>query len=75
MLKALESNLSIDAPHGQVALDPATHHCTYDMYLAEVRDGGYRVLDKSRAVTAIDMVGQCDLVKNPNTNQQFEPRI
>lgn len=75
VLKALESGLSIDAPHGKVALDPATHHCSYDMYLAEVRDGGYRVLEKSSAVTAIDMVGQCDLVKSPATNQQFEPKI
>lgn len=75
VLKALESGLSIDAPHGKVSLDAATHHCSYDMYLAEVRDGGYRVLEKASAVTAIDMVGQCDLVKNPATNQQFEPRI
>jgi hypothetical protein len=33
------------------------------------------VLEKASAVTAIDMVGQCDLVKNPATNQQFEPKI
>ena len=75
VLAALESGLSIDAPHGKVALEAATHHCIYDMYLAEVRDGSYRVLEKSRDVRAIDMVGQCDLVKNPATNQQFEPKI
>jgi len=75
VLKALESKLVIEAPHGKVALDPATHHCSYDMYLAEVRDGGYRVLAKSSAVSATDMVGQCDLIQKPATNQQFEPKI
>lgn len=75
VLKALESGLTFDAPHGKVALDPATHHCTYDMYLAEVHDGSYRVLEKAGAVSAVDMVGQCDLVKNPATNQQFEPKF
>lgn len=75
VLAALESGLSIDAPYGKVALDPATHHCIVDMVLAEVRDGSYHVLDRKSAVSATDMVGQCDLVKNPGTNRLIEPRI
>jgi branched-chain amino acid transport system substrate-binding protein len=75
VLKALEAGLAVDTPLGKVAMDGATHHCRYDMYLAEVRDGGYRVIEKAAAVAATDMVGQCDLLKNPNTNQQFEPKI
>jgi branched-chain amino acid transport system substrate-binding protein len=75
VLKALESGLTVDTPLGKVTLDGATHHCKYDMYLAEVREGSYRVIEKTSAVAATDMVGQCDLLKNPNTNQQFEPKI
>lgn len=75
VLDALESGLSVDAPHGRVTMEGDTHHCTMDMYLVDVRDGRYRVLQKAPAVKSVDMAGQCDLLKNPNTNRQFVPKI
>ena len=75
VLKALESGLAVDTPIGRVALDAATHHCVYDMVLAQVQDGGFKVLQRNAAVKSVDMEGQCDLVRKPQTNRQFEPRI
>jgi len=75
VLDALESGLTVDVPHGQITMEGTTHHCTMDMYLTEVRDGGYRVLQKTAAVPSIDMAGQCDLLARPATNQQFVPKI
>lgn len=74
VLKALESGLAIDTPAGRVELDAPTHHCTYDMHLAQVRDGGLKFLQKNR-LKATETVGQCDLVKSPSTNRQIEPKI
>ncbi len=75
VLGALESGLAVDAPHGRIAMDGATHHCTMDMYLTQVHGGQYRVLEKAPAVKSVDMAGQCDLLARPNTNQQFVPKI
>lgn len=73
--KAMESGIAVNAPHGKVVLDPVTNHGAFDMYLAEVKNGGYRIISKTPNVASMDMVGQCDLVKSPNTNRQFEPKI
>ncbi|HVL55136.1 MAG TPA: ABC transporter substrate-binding protein [Burkholderiaceae bacterium] len=75
VLKALESGIAVDTPAGRIALDPATHHCSLDMHLLQVRDGRYQVLRRAQAVPSTELQGQCDLIKNPNTNQQFEPKI
>ena len=37
VLKALESGLSFDAPEGPVMLDPASHHLSMDIRLAQVQ--------------------------------------
>lgn len=75
VLKALESGLAVDAPVGRVALDASTHHVVWDMHLAQVRDGAFKVLQKQAGVRSTDMEGQCDLLKSPATNRQFEPKI
>jgi branched-chain amino acid transport system substrate-binding protein len=75
VLKALESGLSVDTPAGKVSLDPATHHCALNMHLLQVKGGTYQSLRRADAVPASEIAGQCDLLKNPNTNQQFQPKI
>lgn len=73
--RALESGLSAPTPVGAVLVDGATHHCRYDIFLMETRGGTFKVLETAKAVTANDSGGQCDLIKNPSTNRQFEPAI
>ena len=70
-----DSGLSAPTPLGSVGLDAATRHCRYDIYLMETRDGGFRVLETSKGVVPTDTGGQCDLVKSPTTNRQFEPSV
>jgi branched-chain amino acid transport system substrate-binding protein len=75
VIKALETGLSIDAPQGKVTMDPQTHHCVFNMYLAECKSGRFEILQKFDQVGPTNQDGVCDLIKNPATNQQFEPKI
>lgn len=75
VMKAIDGGVSAPTPVGTVTLDAATRHCRYDIYLMETKDGGFRVLETSKGVVPTDAGGQCDLVKNPTTNRQFEPSV
>ena len=42
VIEALESNISYTGPAGKTAIDPQTHHCSLDVYIAEARTGSSR---------------------------------
>jgi urea transport system substrate-binding protein len=74
VIKALESGLSINSPSGKITVDPTTHHCIFDMYLAVAgNDRKFKILEKYDQVKPTNPGNACDLAKNPNTNQQFQP--
>jgi urea transport system substrate-binding protein len=76
VIKALESNISLDMPGGKVTFDPATHHCIFDMYLGVAgTDRKFKILQKFPQERPTNPGNECDLVKNPNTNTQFEAKI
>ncbi|HWW47916.1 MAG TPA: ABC transporter substrate-binding protein [Xanthobacteraceae bacterium] len=75
VIKALESGISIDGPSGKVTIDPATHHCVLDMYLAEMKGGDFKILEHWAGLKPMDGDARCDLIKNPSTNQQFGPQF
>jgi len=76
VIKALESGISITGPGGKVTMDPATHHCIFDMVLAVAGgDKSFKILERYPQVKPTNPGGVCDLVKNPSTNQQFEPKL
>jgi branched-chain amino acid transport system substrate-binding protein len=75
VLEAIGGGITVAAPSGQVRLDPVTNHCTVDMYLARVKGGKFDIVRSFKAVPPSNPGNKCDLVKNPNTNQQFEPEI
>jgi branched-chain amino acid transport system substrate-binding protein len=76
VIKALETGIAIDTPAGKVTVDPATHHCIFDMYLAEAgSDRKFKILQKFDQVKPTNPGNECDLIKNPNTNTQFEAKI
>ena len=54
VIGALESGISIDTPSGKVTSHPKTHYCTMDMYLAELQDGRFQVLEKRDQVPPIN---------------------
>ena len=72
---ALESGISIDAPSGKVTLDAATHHCTLDVSIAEVKDKKLNILQSFPQSPPSDTSAVCDLKKNPKDNQQYVIKV
>jgi urea transport system substrate-binding protein len=75
VIEALESGISIDAPSGKVSIDPPTHHCVLDVHIAEVKDKKLNVLEDFSQQKPSDTGAVCDLIKNPNDNQQYVIKI
>ncbi|MCW5773337.1 MAG: transporter substrate-binding protein [Rhodospirillaceae bacterium] len=73
--KALESGLSLEGPGGTMTADPKTHHFVFDMHLAEVKSRKFEILQSFKQVPPTNPDGVCDLIKNPDTNKQFEPKL
>jgi branched-chain amino acid transport system substrate-binding protein len=75
VIAALESGVSIDGPNGKITVQPETHHCVFDMYLAQMKNRKFDILQTFKQVTPTNPQGVCNLIKNPQTNKQFEPKI
>ena len=75
VIKALEAGLSIEGPGGTMAVDPKTHHCIFGMHIAEMKSRKFEIIQSFKQVRPTNPDGVCDLINNPNTNQQFEPKI
>ncbi|RPH83755.1 MAG: urea ABC transporter [Candidatus Rokuibacteriota bacterium] len=71
VIEALESNLSFSGPAGKTAIDPKTHHCSLDVYIAEAQNRAFKVLESYPQQPPADTAAVCDLKKNPNENQQY----
>lgn len=70
-IEALESGISLDTPAGKTTLDPATHHTTVDVFLAEISNHAFKILETFPQQPPIDTASVCNLKKNPNENQQY----
>src|ERR1700693_5519880 len=75
VIEALETGIGIDAPSGKVTIDPPTHHCVLDVHIAEVSDKKLKVLEDFAQQKPADTAAVCDLIKNPNDNQQYVIKI
>ena len=71
VIEALETGISIEAPSGKVTIDPPTHHCILDVHIAEVMDKKFKLLEDFPQQKPTDTAAVCDLMKNPNDNQQY----
>lgn len=75
VLEALESGITIEGPSGSVTLDKQTHHTTRNAYLAEVRNKSWMVTDAYEGQPPSDTAAVCNLVANPEDNQQYVVKI
>jgi branched-chain amino acid transport system substrate-binding protein len=75
VIEALETGISIDAPSGKVTIDPPTHHCVLDVHIAEVNNKKLDVLEDFPQQRPTDTAAVCNLIKNPNDNQQYVIKI
>lgn len=66
VIEALESGLAFDGPSGRVEIDPKTHHIVQDVYLAELKDQKFNVLETYPRQPPADTDLVCDLIANPN---------
>jgi urea transport system substrate-binding protein len=74
VIEALESGLTFDGPEGTVKLDGPSHHLVHAVHLARTNDQkGFTIIGSQDAVPPSYEQSTCDLIKNPNTNQQFTP--
>ena len=71
VIEALESNISFTGPAGKTAIDPQTHHCSLDVYIAEAQSRTFKVLESYKQQPPADTAAVCNLKKNPNDNQQY----
>ena len=75
VIEALETGISFDGPSGTVTIDKPTHHAIRSAYLATVKDKLWDVTGSFPNQKPLDTAAVCDLVKNPNDNQQYVVKI
>lgn len=75
VIDALETGLSFAGPSGTVTVDKPTHHAIRSAYLAVVKDKLWDVVETYPDQKPLDTAAVCDLVKNPNDNQQYIVKI
>jgi branched-chain amino acid transport system substrate-binding protein len=66
VIEALRTGLTYNGPSGAVTVDPKTHHCTQNVYLAELQGQKFNILEQHEAQPPADTQLVCDLVANPN---------
>jgi branched-chain amino acid transport system substrate-binding protein len=71
VIEALENNHAFTGPAGKTAIDPKTHHCVLDVYIAEAKNRAFTVLQSYPQQPPADTAAVCDLKKKPNDNQQY----
>jgi urea transport system substrate-binding protein len=71
VIKALGSGIINNGPPGQTIIDPQTNHVTLDVYLAEVANHGFKILQHFPHQAPADTQMVCNLIKYPNTDKQF----
>jgi urea transport system substrate-binding protein len=71
VIEALEGGLSIDGPSGKVTIDAQTHHVKCDARLAVAKDKKFEILNLWEQQAPLDTAAVCDLIKNPDDNQQY----
>lgn len=69
------SEVSYTGPGGTLKISPATHHAARDIFVGQIQDKKWTILEVLMNQPATDFNGACDLTKHPRTNKQFTPII
>lgn len=75
VLKALATGMSWDGPAGKMTIDPPSMHAIQDVHLAKVENREWKVFQTINQIRPDDVKDRCDLTKNPDTAEQFTPKI
>lgn len=71
VIAALDAPASIDGPSGKLAVEPKTHHAVQNVYLAELQDQKYTILETYEQQPPSDTLLVCDLAANPNQSKFY----
>jgi branched-chain amino acid transport system substrate-binding protein len=74
VIEALESGIGFDSPSGRIELDGPSHHVIQGVSIAEVNaEQGFDILETTSSVPPSFEQEVCDLIAEPETNEQFTP--
>lgn len=71
VIEALETGISIEGPSGKVTIDPKTHHTVRNVYIAQIQNREWQILDEAPQVPPLDTMAVCDLQANPDDNTHY----
>ena len=71
LIKSLENGLTIEAPTGDLSIDPLTHHAVTSVHLVEVKNQKMEVVKSFPALQSLDTQIVCNLKIKPDDNQQY----
>lgn len=66
VIEALRSGLSYEGPSGTVTIDPQTHHASMNVYIGELENQDFRILESFENQPPADTQLVCDLNENPD---------
>jgi branched-chain amino acid transport system substrate-binding protein len=66
VIEALRSGLTYNGPSGAVAIDAQTNHCNMNVYIGDLKDQKWNIVESYEAQPPADTQLVCDLVANPN---------
>ena len=71
VIEALETGISIDGPSGRVTIDPQTHHVKVDARMAVTENQRFVIEKQWDQQESVDTQSVCNLIENPDDNQQY----
>jgi branched-chain amino acid transport system substrate-binding protein len=66
VIEALRSGIGYDGPSGRVEIEPKTNHALQNVYLAELQDQSFNIIETYENQPPSDTLLVCDLVADPN---------
>lgn len=66
VIEALRTGLSYNGPSGTVTIDAQTNHCSMNVYIGELANQEWNIVDSYENQPPADTQLVCDLVANPN---------
>ncbi len=66
VIEALRSGLTYNGPSGAVTVDAQTNHCNMNVYIGDLKDQKWNIVESYEAQPPADTQLVCDLVANPD---------
>ena len=66
VIEALRAGQSFDGPSGTVTIEPKTNHALQNVYLAELKDQSFNIIETHESQPPTDTLLVCDLVADPD---------